>query len=77
MTEADVYAEIGEVCNGSEPGREGDEIIDHLAHAREKRALEHKVFGRIAGQKQFAGNDNISPRSGGFSARLLQKFGIA
>ena len=57
--------------------REGDEIIDHLAHAREKRALEHKVFGRIAGQKQFAGSDNISPRSGGFTARLLQKFGVA
>ncbi len=27
MTEADVYAEIGEVCNGSKPGREGDELI--------------------------------------------------
>ena len=27
MTEADVYAEIGEVCNGSKPGREGKELI--------------------------------------------------
>ena len=27
MTEADVYAEIGEVCNGSKPGREEDELI--------------------------------------------------
>ena len=27
MTEADVYAEIGEVCNGSKPGRKGDELI--------------------------------------------------
>jgi len=27
MTEADVYAEIGEVVNGLKPGREGDELI--------------------------------------------------
>ena len=27
MTEADVYAEIGEVCNGPKPGREGKELI--------------------------------------------------
>ena len=27
MTETDVYAEIGEVCNGSKPGREGKELI--------------------------------------------------
>lgn len=27
MTEADVYAELGEVVNGTKPGREGDEII--------------------------------------------------
>lgn len=27
MTEDDVYAEIGEVVNGSKPGREGDELI--------------------------------------------------
>lgn len=27
MTEKDVYAEIGEVVNGTKPGREGDELI--------------------------------------------------
>jgi len=27
MTEDDVYAELGEVVNGSKPGREGDELI--------------------------------------------------
>ena len=27
MTEADVHAELGQVVNGSKPGREGDEII--------------------------------------------------
>jgi ornithine cyclodeaminase/alanine dehydrogenase-like protein (mu-crystallin family) len=27
MTEADVHAEIGEVVNGTKPGREGDELI--------------------------------------------------
>jgi len=27
MTEADVYAELGQVVNGDKPGREGDEII--------------------------------------------------
>ena len=27
MTEADVYAEIGEVVNGDKPGRVGDELI--------------------------------------------------
>jgi len=27
MTEADVYAELGEVVNGTKPGREGDELI--------------------------------------------------
>ena len=27
MTEDDVYAELGEVINGSKKGREGDELI--------------------------------------------------
>jgi ornithine cyclodeaminase/alanine dehydrogenase-like protein (mu-crystallin family) len=27
MSEADVHAELGEVINGTKPGREGDEII--------------------------------------------------
>ena len=27
MTESDVYAELGEICNGSKPGREGKELI--------------------------------------------------
>lgn len=27
MTEKDVYAEIGEVVNGTKKGREGDELI--------------------------------------------------
>ncbi len=27
MTEGDVYAELGEIINGSKPGREGDELI--------------------------------------------------
>ena len=58
-------------------GGQGNQIINHPARARQKRTLEHKIFRRIAGQKQLTGNNNICPRSRSFGARLLEKPGIA
>merc|ERR1711924_438996 len=50
MTEADVYAEIGEVCNGSKSGREGDELIvvDLTGTGAQDAAIGQVAWGRWA-----------------------------
>ena len=54
--------------NAGPPSAVGATRSSTILRARQKRTLEHKIFRRIASQKQLTGNNNICPRSRSYGA---------